>query len=297
MEPLDIPNGAVVVGLDGSRHSDQALDWAARHAIAESRDLVLLHAVAATAATVAWMAEGGVDPTPYLSQAEDAGQAILDTAAAKVAPARPRDKVHTLVVRSDPRTALLEASAQASVVVLGSRGRGPMRSLLLGSVSAAVAGHAECPVVVVRPHHPGKVRRGVLVGSDGSPGSVPVLEFAFQQAAEQRLPLTVVHTVWDALAVAADPQVLHPGEVDFEHAGLALAESIAGLGEKFPEVQVYRTIIRGTALAGLLTMADTMDLVVLGHQRRDPVSRAVLGSVALGVLEHAATVVAVVPQR
>lgn len=296
MEPLDIPSGAVVVGLDGSHHSDQALDWAARHAIAESRELVLLHAVFGTSSAAVWMASGGVDPSPYLNDSDVAGQAILDIALAKVGPARPSGTVHTVLTRLDPRNALLEASTSASTVVVGSRGRGPVRSLLLGSVGAALAAHASCPVVVVRPHHPGKVRRGVLVGADGSPGSLPVLEFAFRQAAEQGLPLTVAHVIWDALAVASDPAQLGPQDPDFEQAALALAESLAGLGEKFPEVPVKRTLVRGTAATGLLAMADTMDLVVVGHQRRDPFSRAVQRSVALSVLEHAAAPVAVVPQ-
>jgi nucleotide-binding universal stress UspA family protein len=296
MESHDIPNGAVVVGVDGSEHSDHALDRAARHARAEARDLVLLHAVAGTSLTVAVLAKGGVDPSPYLDQIDEAGRAVLDAAVARIASVLPRERVHTLVVRSDPRTALLEASARASVVVIGSRGRGPVRSLVLGSVSVAVAGHAGCPVVVVRPHHPGKVRRGVLVGADGRPESQPALEFAFRQAAAHDLPLTVVHIVWDALAVASDPQVIGPDDVEYERAGLALSESIAGLGEKFPEVHVQRTLVRGTALTGLLGMADAMDLVVMGHQHGNPASGPLFGSVALGVLERASTVVAVVPE-
>ena len=66
------------------------------------------------------------------------------------------------------------------MVVLGSRGRGPMRTLLLRSVGVAVTKHAECPVVVVRPGNRGLVRNGVLVGADGSEHS--------QEHAGVRLP-------------------------------------------------------------------------------------------------------------
>lgn len=296
MDTLDIPRGAVVVGVDGSNHADKAIDWAARHAANESRPLVLLHAVDASWATVAGMAQGGVDPTPFLDQAEVAGQGLLDTALARVGPARAEGAVQTRVVRSDPRSALLAASKTASMVVVGSRGHGPIRSLLLGSVGVAVIGHATCPVVVVRPHHPGLVRRGVLVGSDGTAGSPTVLEFAFRQAAELDLPLTVVHTHWDAVAMGLEAHEIDPADIDYPAASLALAETLAGLGEKFPEVRVERKIVRGTPTAGLMAMADVMDLVVVGHHRQDPVSRAMFGSVALGVVEHAETVVAVIPE-
>lgn len=296
MDTLDIPHGAVVVGVDGSNHADKAIDWAARHAANESRPLVLLHAVDGTWATVSGLAQGGIDPTPYLDQADLAGQALLDTALARVGPARSAGSVVTRVVRSDPRAALLTASKTASMVVVGSRGHGPIRSLLLGSVGVAVIGHAACPVVVVRPHHAGLVRRGVLVGSDGTAGSPTVLEFAYRQAAELDLPLTIVHTHWDAIAIGMEAQEIEPADIDYPAAALVLSETLAGLGEKFPEVKVQKKIVRGTPTAGLMAMADTMDLVVVGHHRQDPVSRAMFGSVALGVVEHAATVVAVIPE-
>lgn len=297
METLEIPQGAVVVGVDGSQHASHAVDWAARHAANESRPLVLLHAVDTQWAAITGMAQGGVDPTPYLDQADLAGQAILDTALARVGPARPDGAIHTRTVRSDPRSALLRAAESASQIVLGSRGRGPVRSLLLGSVGAHVAGHATCPVVVVRPHNPGLVRRGVLVGSDGSAESPSVLEFAYRQAASLDLPLTVVHTVWDPVAIGLEVQEIVPDDIAYAPAALALSETLAGLGEKFPEVHVHRSIVRGTPLGGLLADADMMDLVVVGHRRKDLISRIVVGSVAIGVLEHANTVVAVIPQE
>jgi nucleotide-binding universal stress UspA family protein len=201
--------------------------------------------------------------------------------------------VHTVVVRSDPRTALLEAAERASVVVVGSRGRGPVASLLLGSVGSAVAGHSHCPAVVVRPHHHGQVRRGVLVAVDGSAGSPAVLEFAYRQASEKDLPLTVLHTVWVAFASAVE---LDHDDTSYDTTGLTLAEATAGLGEKYPDVNVTKVLMRGAPKEAIMKYADTMNLVVLGHGRLDPVSRALFGSVALSVVEHAKTVVAVVPQ-
>ncbi|MGO4257411.1 universal stress protein [Marmoricola sp. RAF53] len=293
----EVPVGAVVVGVDGSPESHHAVEWAARHAAQEGRELVLLHALAESTAALGWMASSGVDPSAYLTEAGVTGQGILDAALTVIAPDRLRRPAQTLVVRGDPRTALLTASAAASTVVVGSRGRGTVRTLLLGSVSAAVARHASCPVVVVRPHHPGTVRRGVLVGADGTEGSVVVLEFAYRQASELGLPLTVVHTVWDALAAAGDPHLISPDDPEYAPRSVALAETLAGLEEKYPDVRVTRSIVRGAPTEGILALADAMHLVVVGHQQLDRVSRALFGSIALGVLEQAATVVAVVPEE
>ena len=85
--------------------------------------------------------------------------------------------------------------------MLGSRGRGPLRTALLGSVSASVARRAHCPVVVCRPPEPEpSASIGVIVGADGRDGSQPVLEFAFAQASLRALPLTVMHCFWDVIS-------------------------------------------------------------------------------------------------
>ena len=100
----------------------------------------------------------------------------------------------------DPREQLLELSKRAALVVVGSRGRGKVRSLLLGSVGVALVRHSACPVVIHRPWNPGMVRNGIVVGADGSEESRSVLEFAYQQAALRNLPLTVLHCFPDGQA-------------------------------------------------------------------------------------------------
>ena len=107
--------------------------------------------------------------------------------------------------------------------------------------------------------------------------------------------LNVMHTVWDPMATVTEPHELATDDPAWTEGALDLAEALAGLSEKFPEVSVKRLVVRGLPAAGLLALADSMHLVVVGHHRQGAVSRAVQGSVALGVLEHAGTVVAVVP--
>ena len=296
MNSHGIPLGSVVVGVDGSDQSDEAVAWAARHAAREARTLVLVHAVDSTTTAAAWMVQGGVDPTPYLEQADTAGTLVLHDAHKLASDVAAELTVKELQVRSDPRSALLAASEGARTLVVGSRGLGPLKSILLGSVGTALVRHAACPVVVVRPHRAGMVRNGVLVGADGTHGSVPVLDFAFRQASELDLPLTVMHTVFDGAAVMNASAEIPATEIGYDELALTLSETLVGLGEKYPEVSVTQHVVRGMPDTALLNLSKKMNLVVVGHHSRDIAQRLFFNSVSLGIVEHAATVVAVVPQ-
>lgn len=292
MNITDIPAGAVVVGVDGSHESDAAVEWAARHAEAEKRDLVLLCGIGTPESVLGWIASGGMDAADYLEAAAHTSHEVVDKAAARLTAKGWDERLHTVVTRAEARASLLEASQRASALVVGSRGLGPVKSALFGSVSASLAVHAHCPVVVVRPHHPGMVRRGVLVAIDGSESSAGVLDFAFRQASEKELPITVLHSEWDPLGPAHEITEDHP---EYQVTARTLGECLAGFQEKYPDVTVVRKILRGSPRDAISTYADAMDLVVVGHGHEDPVSRVLFGSVALAVLEHASTVVAVVP--
>ena len=290
----NIPTGAVVVGVDGSPWSRQALDWAARHASGEHRPLVLLHATSALDSQAnVWLVGAGADVHQVLEKVTAEGKALLEEQAGQVRERHPDLSVTSLLRTRDARQALLDAADRASLVVIGSRGRGPVRSLLLGSVGVAVATHATCPVVVVRPHHPGEVRRGVLVGVDGTDRSRATLEFAYRHAALHGQPLTVLHTFWDVAATTGARTV--PVSEANEDEALLLSESVSGMAEKYPEVRVDLQLARGMPDDCLVRASKHMDLVVVGRHPGHSLARAVLGGVARSVVEHASTVVAVVP--
>ena len=204
-----------------------------------------------------------------------------------------------LVAPGDPRVTLVELSEVAHIVVMGSRGRGPLRSMLLGSVSSGVAKRASCPVVVCRPLGPNTASRGVVVGADGTPESLPVIEFAFAQASLRRLPLTVLHVFWDALAAVAGlrrggEEWVEQPDVDSLH--VLLSQSVAGFGEKYPDVSVSLRLQHGLVDEVLTPRGQGWDLVVVGRHPMDSLGRMLTGSIATAVLERAQSTVAVVPQ-
>lgn len=291
-----VPSGAVVVGVDGSEHADRAADWAAAHAAAAKRPLVLVHGSRTLGPSgTAWIAGSGADPTPMLEGLDAEGEAILEETRERLSSRYPDLDIHSVLERIDGESALLLHGGRAALVVVGSRGRGPVRSRVLGSVSLGVAEHVACPVVVVRPHHQGTVRRGVLVGSDGTETSLPVLEHAYRHASIHALPVTVLLTLWDRTAASITSHLLPDVEDEREQARLLLAETMSGLAEKFPDVHVETVVRRGDPADALVELAERMDLVVVGRHERRGLQRLMEGSTTAAVVERAHAPVAVVP--
>jgi nucleotide-binding universal stress UspA family protein len=192
--------------------------------------------------------------------------------------------VHSVATPDHATDLLRDLAVEAELVVVGSHGRGPIGSVLLGSVSASLVRAFRSPLVVVRPHHPGTVRRGVLVGIDLTEHSSATLEFAFHEAALHDWPLTVLY-----VAVPPDPQSL-PRRVPHNASSTewrALSELCSGLREKYPDVSVTLDIVRGVAGDFLVEAARDRHLVVLGRRGR--------GHTARFVLERTDAAVAVVP--
>lgn len=289
----DIPAHTIVVGYDGSESARDALDWAVDQAVAERRPLTI--AYAASPSDSMWMDQAGFDQRTGERARLTVGQAVLAEARAAATERAPDLEIHELLRAADPRDVLVEASLTAKSVVLGSRGRGPVRSLLLGSVGVAVTRHAACPVVVHRPSDPGVEREGILVGIDTTEASMPVLEYAFDLASLRRRPLTVANAFWDAPPVTHTYTVAIPPREDPEEQRLALAECLSGMSEKYPDVTVEQEFLRGLADVALVQRGATMDLLVVGSHHGGAASQILFGSVAASVLEHAECPVAVVP--
>ncbi len=142
----------IVVGIDGSEASRQALDFALAEARVRGAAVKAVSAwhVPAVVYEVGWTA-APVDLAEFPRLAESALEAILDEAKA----ADSGVTVTSVVREGQPADVLLEEAAGAELLVVGSRGLGGFRGLLLGSVSQQCAHHAPCPVVII-PHgrHP-----------------------------------------------------------------------------------------------------------------------------------------------
>lgn len=267
--------GAVIAAVDGSRHADVALRWAAGQAVLEHR------------------------PLAVVSVGDDDAYRITQQAVRQLDGLSPDLEVLSVAVVGDPRAVLVDLSERAHLLVLGTRGRGPVRRLLLGSVSSAVSTLAHCPVVVARSVTRGDEGNGVLVAADGTAESLPVIEYAFDQASLRGLPLTAVHCVWDVVAAVAGQRNVRIEDADQgvgDEAHRLLAESVAGFGEKYPDVTVRTRVTHGLAEDVLGWRTGAWDLVVVGRHPRQSAGRVVEGSVAAAVVEHARTTVAVVPE-
>jgi len=292
-----IPASSIVVAVDGSDDADRAVHWAAEQAFLERRPLTVVTTIhSPDVPASAWGGLGAVyayDPEQLLA----GGRAVAQEAAEVALHLHPGLDVTTVARIGDPRHLLVEISRDVHLIVLGSRGRGAFRSKLLGSVSAAVSRDAGCPVAVCRPRgRQEQSRLGILVGADGTPESLPVIEFAFQQASLTNLPLTVVHAVWDEVGAVHGPVMVSPREAGLDQYRVLLGESVAGISSKFPEVPLDLRLARGMAEDCLSDSSARWDLIVVGRHPVDSLLRLVTGAVATSVVERSHTTVAVVPQ-
>jgi nucleotide-binding universal stress UspA family protein len=138
----------IYVGIDGSSHSQLALEWAMREAVIRREPLTVIavHEVP----TSGW---GGMIVYPQDSELRErsrkAAQEAVDKAAAQLGGAAP-SSVTVQASIGLPSAQLIEVSRDADLLVIGSRGAGGFTRLIVGSTSAQVSEHAHCPVVIVR---------------------------------------------------------------------------------------------------------------------------------------------------
>lgn len=291
-----IPPGSVIVAADSSDDSLRAVRWAATQADLEGRPLAVVTTggIDSSTAMGTWGLGAGFDfrPEEFLERAGE----IAEAAAAEVRTSWPDVPVSVHPRIGDPRDVLVALSPGAHLIVLGSRGLGSFKSKVLGSVSAGVSRHAECPVVVCRPPEDGQERAGVLVGIDGTKEALPVAEFAFRQASVHGLPVTVLHSHYDTQAAMNGRSMVPLTDPDLEEQRLLMAQTVAGLSERYPDVHVERQLARGIAEEVLADDTGRWDLIVVGRHPVASLVRLLTASVATSVIERARTTVAVVPQ-
>ncbi len=138
----------VVVGIDGSDTSKAALKWAAH--LAPSLGATI-HAIVAWEYPVIFGLEGGI-PSDW--KPDENAKEILNASLEEVFGKNRPEGLRGSISQGHPTFVLLDASKEALMMVVGSRGLGGFTGLLLGSVSSACAEHAKCPVLVVHGEAP-----------------------------------------------------------------------------------------------------------------------------------------------
>lgn len=305
MDGAAVDRPLVVVGVDGSEPSRAALTHALAAAARRGADLEV---VAGYAVEVAYL--GGAPvwlPDVALIRGETAARVRALVADARsepslaTVPGAGEVEVRLQVLPGPPAYALVERSRDADLLVVGSRGRGAVRSVLLGSVALHCATRASCPVVVV--HAGGGAPRRVVIGDDGSPGARVALAAGVDEAARAGADVDVVvafevEDLWIDLTTDVVPP---PERIRDELAARTAATVSAVLAERaaagraVPHVRT--AVVQGRAAEVLVDAAGTDDLLVVGSRGRGVLRGLAMGSVALGCAMHARGAVMVVHPR
>ena len=275
------PDGAVVVGVDGSEKDTRAVDWAADEAAGTGRGLHVLYCFPVVPDRL------GMGPS---IDVDELGAGIT-TRCAERARSRHADlEVTAETVVEDPAVALVRASHRAACVVVGARGLGRIAGRLLGSVSQKVAAHAHGPVVIVRDSAP---EGPVVVGVDPADTAPHVLEFAFAQAVRREVGVRLVHAVPQPGGGIDDHPVDRVLAEVAEQEARALTELAEDWRARHPDVTVEVREVHRHPVEALTEESVHGSLLVVGSRGRKGLTGLRLGSVARGVL-HEAPVVAVV---
>jgi nucleotide-binding universal stress UspA family protein len=293
----------VLVALDGSASSVDARDLVAALPWPQRTSVTVLTAYDVP---VTWLGDPIMAGGAWLEDAEDGlrrnAEAELDQLAG---PLEGRGRsVDRRVVRGRTATVIVDTASAlaADVVVLGSRGHGQIATMLLGSVSAEVAEHARCSVLVAR----GPRVSRLLVATDGSEGAAVIPEVLGDLAAFKGLPaiaLSVTPVDSPGFKLLMDLYALGDKSLEAQRAELheqhqrhaaALAEQLSARG-----IPAQASVRSGDAAREVMATAadEGADLVVMGSRGLHGLDRLLLGSVARNVLLHTAASVLIVRRR
>jgi len=317
--------GGVVVGYDGSPQARLALSWASGAAQRRHVRLVLVHGLA-LGFTPGFAAFDTSHAEPLM---EDAAQRVVADGAERARGHLDAESVETQFLLGSPAAQLVEASAWADLVVVGSRGRGRLVAGLLGSTSYAVAAHASCPVVIVpgppegdtndsasshggtdgaaAPNEDGGLPavvtpdadHPVVVGFDGSQQSERAVRAAADLAAEFGAGLRIAHVLHvPSMESWAYEETAHAGtkraHARREQAEGALDAAALLARNAHGDLEVSTDVLYGDSGEALADLASTAGLAVVGSRGRGGFTGLLLGSVSHRVIHTAGCPVMVV---
>lgn len=285
----------IVAATDGSEHSMQTVEWAARESALRGAPLRIVSA-AATTPRMAAAGSSRTGPDTVSGVLRRNRDEALEIAAARADAAAPGLVIDTDVLGGPPALAVADSGSGALMLVVGSRGAGAFTALVFGSVSRYVSSHAACPVVVVRDVPPSPQQR-VGVGIGNLDDCADALTFAFEEAALRKASLTVIHA-WEAPPVGisrAGESFTGPSPHHVEEeATKQLGGFLDSWRSKYPDVKVTQDVVHGHPARALVGLSARADLVVIGRHAAHA-GRPGPGAVRHAVLNHAHGPVVTVP--
>ncbi|MGX1703511.1 universal stress protein [Microbacterium sp. NPDC055357] len=274
-------SSTIVVGVTGAPAARRAVDWAVARAAARQQRVELLGVVGG--------AVGAVGEGAVLDAATAATRELLEAEKARVAASGV--DVSTRIEVGDPVATLVEATAGADLLVIGSDYRGPGDGPARGVHGIRVVAGSACPVAVVPDIDPAE-RRGVVVGIDGSPVSESAVAFAAAEADRLGEPLIAV-CAWTPLASPRNALMVLPEEYRASMEQLArerLALALAGLRGQYPGLEIDARVAQGFPSDVINDLAADAQIAVVGSRGRGALRRFLLGSISHEVLQRLATV-------
>lgn len=270
----------VVVGVDGSPESTEALRYAAAAAQARGMWLLVVHAYELPPH------RSTVTASVLAAAARTAAYRVTADAMSGV-PIPAGVEVEAAVELTTPVLMLQRLSGQVAMIVLGQHADDPSDSVLAGPLTSSVAAVASCPVVLVpagwsRDTYPS---RSIVVGWDGRPGAEVVLDYAFTEAERRGWPLLALH----ALPIGATPL---QGSVESER----LRNIISGPRDDHPGVRASAVVVQGKFDRVMLSASRTARLLVVGRPARHSRPGTWPHSAARQVMSRLRCPLVVVPQ-
>ncbi|GAA1611890.1 universal stress protein [Leucobacter chromiireducens] len=265
-----------LIGVDGSEQSRVALAWGLARATERGASVRLLHV-----ADDSFLSES----VAFLSEAQKASEQMLE---AEIAHARSLGFVGEIsgtAVVGHPIAEVEEASKQADLLVLGQHAGSRFSGSFFGTRAVKVAATAHCPVAVI-PNSEVQPNAGVVVGIDGSEASQRAIAYAAEEASFRGVPLIAVYAWMPPLTPGLE-YLWSEELVESQRSAAeeAIAIGVAGLAERYPDLEVRREIVQSPPVAALVQVAQGAELLVVGSRGRGGISRLLLGSVSHGVLQ------------
>jgi nucleotide-binding universal stress UspA family protein len=283
----------IVVGVDGSAGSRSALLWAADECQIRERLLLLVHAPAPSAART--VLAGG---EPAIRALDEAGRRLLDAELIAASIRQPGVPVTSLLSHAGAADALIDLSAGADMLVVGTRGDSGFTSTMLGSVSTRAAAHSHCPVAVVPEAlalRPESLLLPIIVGASSSAAGRLAFEFALAEAQHRGARVMTVCAAQVQDPTGAD-QAAGRGAPRRQTLP-ALTPDLQQIHERYPDVVIEPRFVRAEPSEALLSCAHHAQLLVVGCHHSDDHWSTRLGPVASAVLHRSPCPVVVVGER